>query len=295
MPLPPTRPEVAKLMREHLDRLMRLGASPEARAAAIREAESGFQAGVSRIIGNDDPEAYDCAVRAFTAESVELKERTLRECLARYPDSKVVLTSLGTLLWSQSRAPDEVERLYRRAYEVDPADEFVINNLATVLLQERHDPLAASTLLITGLSLHPESPFLRHVSAEVAMFEGAFDKCLELAKAAFNGHNLMGDRRIVYNEAEACLTAGAASCVLPDVDDAPALGRFKTLVRTGFTRMPSQGGHQMGRLVLDLAPEDLNFYTKLYDALRYADRVAVLEGCARWERVEPIPVEVKWT
>ena len=100
-------------------------------------------------------------------------------------DPRCVLcqSNLG-LLERQSGRVDEAIRHYRAAYEVDPEDPVVLNNLAVALREDPQHTEEAIDLLRKAVELSPAYPDLRYSLARALEDAGHLDEALEHFKAA---------------------------------------------------------------------------------------------------------------
>ena len=76
--------------------------------------------------------------------------------------------------------------------------------------------------------------------------------------------------------------------------DAPALGRLKTLLQTGFVRGDWSFDEVLSAAGGWLSQDDAALYRALADAILDETKVAALDAFPRWKKIDPIPLDQPW-
>jgi predicted Zn-dependent protease len=100
------------------------------------------------------------ALAASRAEQWSEAELTLRQLATERPGHPVPHSRLG---WVQQQQGNRAEAMkaYRQAIDLDPSDAMTVNNLALMLMEDKHFREAA-TLLRNGLDYAPDVPELHY-------------------------------------------------------------------------------------------------------------------------------------
>jgi tetratricopeptide (TPR) repeat protein len=184
---------------------------------------------------------------------------------------------------------DEAERLYRRALELDPNDAINTGNFAAFLTDIRGENDEAERLYRRALELDPNDFFTMTNFTELLIHRGRIEQAKEMSDRAWLLAKDSGSQ-----VAAVVLLLRGLLLKIKASDDASALGRLKTLLKTGFTRGDWSFDHVLAGTKNSLSEDAHKLYAALAAAILDSEKVAELEEFPRWQQVAPIPLSAPW-
>ncbi len=113
---------------------------------------------------------YNAAIHAIRAHDLGSAQRSLKIAESYSPSSAEVQSELGNIALEENRRADAKAR-YRRALELNPRHDGVLNNLGVMALQE-HFPEVAEKFFIAGLEIEPRDASRHYLLARARLERG---------------------------------------------------------------------------------------------------------------------------
>lgn len=125
------------------------------------------------------------AMAYLESGDIEKAEEYLRECLRLAPNDRWTNLLLGNIYARIKRNLDVAEFFYQKCYEIDPNDNFMLNNYAAVML-EKGKPDKAKDLFEKALSIAPSYPNTYYGLALLYQNQDRPDLVLEILERLFS-------------------------------------------------------------------------------------------------------------
>ncbi|MHC4698644.1 MAG: tetratricopeptide repeat protein, partial [Planctomycetota bacterium] len=216
-------------------------------------------------------------------------EHLFRRAMELDPTNAPYAGNLAYLMWNNRKDYNQAERLYRRALELDPENAKTMGDFAIFMCDVRKDYDEAECLYLRALGLDPEG------ATNMGNFAGfllARQRCAE-ARTISDRAWALGKSEPSQDLAELASYRGLLLLKATE-SDAPALGRLKTLLQTGFVRGTWTFDDVLSTADEWVSDDDRVLYRALADAILDETKVAALDEFPRWKEVEPIPLHEPW-
>lgn len=216
-------------------------------------------------------------------------ERLYRRSLQLNPRDALHTGNFASFMTIIRKNHDEAERLYRQALELDPIHVNNTGNFAVFMVNIRKDHDEAEQLYRRALELDSNNVSSSANYGELLLIKGQTAEADKLTARAWR----LNTGQTNYLAAGLALNSGLAAKI-EQRDDAPALGRLKSLLTTGFERDNWSFDEVLILTQARLAEVDCLLYAALAAAILDADKVAELDAFSRWRDIAPIALDLPW-
>ena len=252
------------------------------------------------------------------------REAIYREGVQRLPNSPELTGNFANFMWQARKESDEAEHLYRRAIELEPDSAHNVGNFARFMLEVRKEYDEAERLFRRAMELGPDDAnntssfanFMFWARKEYDEAARLYRRAIELgpddanyvgnftgflvSRGRIQEAKKMSDRAWVLAiqgasqvTAEVALYRGLL-LRLDGKEDASALGRLKTLLKTGFDRSWWSFEEVLAGMDDALGEEDKKLYGAMAAAILDPEKVAALDEFPRWREVASISLDEPW-
>jgi Tfp pilus assembly protein PilF len=216
-------------------------------------------------------------------------ERSYNLALAVDPNNPNLLGSYATFLTDIRKNHDEAERLYKQAQAVDPNNPNLLGNYAnflTIIRKNHHEAekLCRRALEVNVTAANTHANFASLLVGLKRVEEARVE--LKAAIACGSGEPGQVVAEICFYQALVLRSIGT--------DDSNPLGRIKSLLDQGFTRLNWSFDNLFESAAAWLGEEELPFYKAISEAILDESKVANLMSFDRWKSLEPIPFDAPW-
>lgn len=216
-------------------------------------------------------------------------EELYRRALKLAPDEAIIMGNFAVFLAGVRKKHDEAEALYRRALELAPDNAHIMANLASLLQTVRKNYDEAENLYRRALELAPDGGLIMANFASFSLARGRISEAKEMAGQAWP----LCVKDDIQVAAAVALDRGLISRI-EQRDDAPALGRLKTMLSSDFQREGLSLDSEFAIAADKLSADDNRLYAALAGAILDGDKVAALEEFPRWKTAAPIDLDAPW-
>ena len=182
-----------------------------------------------------------------------------------------------------------MERLCRKALELDPNHAIHTKNLAVLMHEIRKNYDEAQRLFRKALELDPDDLDIRANYLEFLIVAGRFEEAAEVSEGLWRS-----------TSAElSSLTPIVASfrgllLLFDGKDDVEALSRLKTLFQEGLHHDMWTFEAVLSAVESRLDADNKKLYSAISEAIRDPNKVAALDEFPRWKAAPPIPLDEPW-
>jgi len=258
-------------------------------AADPKEREQIYRAGLEQFPDSAELANWFAIFMQTVRKDYDEAERLYCKALELDPTHALHTGNLASFLWRIRKYYDAAEWLYRRTLELDPNHVNHTSHFAIFMTDVRKDYDEAERLYRRALELDPNN--VTHIGnfAEFLLNQGRITEANKLAALAWR----LNADKINHLAAAFALNRGLAA-KLEQRDDAPALGRLKTILTAGFERGNWSFDQVLIMAQARLEEADYRLYAALTAAILDADKAAELDAFPRWRDIAPIALDAPW-
>lgn len=273
---------------EWLTAALRKPAESPAAEEAREPARKAAEAAVERLTKENDWWAWQLKAKAEADPSK--REEIFRAGIVDFPQSAELTGNFASFMHSERKEYDEAERLYRKALKLDPKGAVNTGNFANFMFGVRKDYDEAERLYRKALELDPNYAIHPGNFAQFLAGTGRLDEARDVAVRAWP----LVAKQPSANHAEVAFTRWLLDRA-SDREGVDALGRLKTVLQTGFNRVPWSFDDLLATLLPRCPVDERALAEKLAAAILDESKVEALEAEPLWKAAEPIPLDVPWS
>jgi Tfp pilus assembly protein PilF len=216
-------------------------------------------------------------------------EEHYQKALTADPNHAINLGNYAAFLQIQRKDADRAEEYYQKALAADPNNAAILGSYANFLHTQRKDDDRAEEYYQKAVSADPNHA---HNLGNYAQFLTGRGKFVDASTQAQQAWAALKDRYDT-NAAEVVFTRWLLTSVAGK-DGQLALGRLKTILRTGFERFPWSFDAMLAACAPRLKAKEKKLAQKLASAILDESKIEELEADAVWKTVKAIPLDEPW-
>ncbi len=211
------------------------------------------------------------------------------KAIAADPNNANNLGNYANFLIVQLKDDTQAEEYYLKAIAADPNNVKNLGNYAVFLKNQHKDDARAEEYYLKAIAVDPNNINTLGNYAQFLICCGRFREAEPFSKRAwaqFTEWNNMGVAEVLFSRW--LLT------VIDGNDGQAALGRLKSLLQAGYTRLPWSFDRMLAACVPKLNHKDGALARSLAAAILDESKTPELNSNPVWSRIRPIPVNAPW-
>ena len=209
--------------------------------------------------------------------------------IAADPNHANNLGSYALFLKNQRKDDARAEEYYLKAIAADPKDADYLGSYALFLQNQRKDDARAEEYYLKAIAADPNHANNLGNYVQFLIGCGRFENALPFAERAWAQLTERNDMGVVEVAFSRWLLARANGN-----DGRAALGRLKSLLQAGYTRLPWNFDHMLEACMPKLNKNESALARKLAAAILDETKLAELDSEPTWNLIQPTPLSNPW-
>ncbi len=212
-------------------------------------------------------------------------EQLYQQALELDPNNANNIAGFAVFVSDIRQNHDEAERLFRRVFELDPNNAGLLGSFAVFMTDPRGKYNEAEQIFMRAIELDPNNTDNAENFGVFQFIRKRLHEARQQIRKALALNN---------NEPYASLLCWCLIARAEGRDDAPGLGRLKSILRKGVPRKHWHFAEEL-QVAKEIVPaEDMPLYYAIADVIGGDKEVKDLDRFERWKRVNQIPLDEPW-